>query len=67
MAVYLPPLLVQNMLQKIVATNVWSLSNKNILIPFHQEKKILQEELFAIKFQPLSAYTSMTEVFKYFL
>lgn len=67
MAAYLPPLIVQNILEKIVATNVWSLSNKNILIHFHQEKKIIQEELFAIKFQPLSVYTSMTELFKYFL
>jgi len=66
MAVYLPLLFVQNILQKIVATNVWSLSNKNILIHFHQEQKFFQE-LFAIKFQPLSVYTSMTELYKYFL
>lgn len=39
MAVYLPPLFGQNILQKIVATNMWSLSNKNILTHFHQEKK----------------------------
>lgn len=70
-AMYLPPLFVQTILQKTLATNVWSLSNKNILVHFSQDKKKkkkdLQEELFAIKFQPLSVYTSLTELFKYFL
>lgn len=65
---YLPPLFVQNILQKTLATNVWSISNKKILVHFFQDKKKnLQEELFAIKFQPLSVYTSLTEMFKYFL
>lgn len=38
-AMYLPPLFVQTVLQKTLATNVWSLSNKNILVHSSQDKK----------------------------